>query len=943
MKSFLVSLALVFPIALPLGLGAAEPLQRDAPRCALLDFDKLDRVALLEAKLIGNSASTWVERTAVEEVLKEQKLQALFAANGVGERAKLGKLLKADLLVLARRSKEIQEPTVELIVCETSGGLRLLKSGLKESKSAAADVEALHAIVQEGMKKYAETVREIVAVPPLLSNNLTFENDFLKSAFAKLVEQTALSRPGIVAVELSEAEALAKEFALTADDRLRRAMPLYFIGEFRHRGLGEDRTISIKLQAERGGKPLGRAFDATMKPDDAPAAIRKWVSEFLDSIANDDKPTPLVDPKREAVHLGAVAAKHQLLGNWSESLPLFEAALLLDPERDQFRAEILAVLCHHITQVLRSPESDRLEGFIKYQQLQRRGLEHLETAVNRGAFSQYGFFDRSHRFLATIYNLPTWITPTWIEYESKLRTDRNEVLLRLIPIIAKEGKSEERVMVGYLFRRLSTKERYAILEKLIADNLDLPNPRERTSNWIAEAIKANVFASTRSDPNLEEKALVEFLGRLKGHENADLREVATKLDYRMLLRAARPSQTDRASPPLEPKGIGLRPVDLTCDKATRPNQSIYKILPLGPKIDLVRTLGSIFIMKEKGKLLSLPYLEKLEVDFTQADFDGKYVWATGVRRPNGGTPALVLFDPFAEKVWEVTSRDGLPTPPQERSKFESVPAILVAAIEEGRAALVGGYGGRTWVATATFNPKTATATVDIIHEARESGENVTEERSRLSTLGFQPNYIFPIRNSTDPKADIERRLIVGRAAPSFRISDYPLVIDPDRRTATVSRDAIKPCYYGGFTESNRFGRTHDSIYYVERGPANVCRFGFPELSRQPLRVPVPESILFEAAVVHEGYFYFIRQSTISPKATENSTSQVRTLTRQTYELWSMNLETKKLRQLGTNLPHVASIAVSAHYGLVCFVSPPWKNNGISGGFRAIEFEKDSEK
>ena len=135
------------------------------PVCALLDPEKAPRAALLEAKLLADANATWVERAGIDAVLKEQKLQALFSPQGVGERVKLGKLLKAELLVLVRSVKGAEVPTLELVVGETTGGLRLMVRAVPVTKDADADVAALLAAVREGVKKHGEKVTEIVAVP----------------------------------------------------------------------------------------------------------------------------------------------------------------------------------------------------------------------------------------------------------------------------------------------------------------------------------------------------------------------------------------------------------------------------------------------------------------------------------------------------------------------------------------------------------------------------------------------------------------------------------------------------------------------------------------------------------------------------------------------------------------------------------------------------------
>ncbi|MBN9521195.1 hypothetical protein J0H58_22190 [bacterium] len=241
----------------PLAAAGDDPPAAGRPTCALLDPTNDPRAALLEAKALPAADATWVERAGIDRVLAEQKLQALFGPQGIGDRVRLGKLLKADLLVMVRPAAGVGEPALELVVSETAGGLRLLVRGVPVTKDADADAAALLAAARDGIKKYRERVREVVAVPPFLSRDLAFDTDHLKGAYAKLTEQAALARPGVVAVELAEAEALARELALAGPGaKLDRPAPLYLLGEFRHEGKGKERTVALTLRAERAGAPV---------------------------------------------------------------------------------------------------------------------------------------------------------------------------------------------------------------------------------------------------------------------------------------------------------------------------------------------------------------------------------------------------------------------------------------------------------------------------------------------------------------------------------------------------------------------------------------------------------------------------------------------------------------------------------------------------------------
>src|SRR5262249_33564473 len=160
------------------------------------------------------------------------------------------KLLKADILVMVRPVKDPKEQMLEVVVSETARGLRLSLQSVPITKDADADVAALLAVGKEGIKRHGEKVKEGGAVPPFVSQDLEFTHHHLMGAYAKLAEAEALDRKGVLVVELQEAEALAKEIALAdAGAKLGRLLPVYLLGEYRHEGKGEQRTVTLKLRA----------------------------------------------------------------------------------------------------------------------------------------------------------------------------------------------------------------------------------------------------------------------------------------------------------------------------------------------------------------------------------------------------------------------------------------------------------------------------------------------------------------------------------------------------------------------------------------------------------------------------------------------------------------------------------------------------------------------
>ena len=334
--------------------GGAEAASKDhdgrRPAAAFLDLDRSALGALVEERLLAGPRARWLERTEIDRVLAEQELGKLFGADAGTGRVALGRILKADLLVFLRTGKNEQSGYAELVVAETGGGLRLLVRKAPLSGPPESNADALVRLVDEAFGKYGQDITEVYAVPPFFSRDLTFEHDYLKAAYAKVTEQRLLAQPGLLVVELAEAEAIAREYQLAnSGETPVRRLPLYLLGEYRHEGRGEDRQVAITLKLKRGDKLLGQT-SKTVAPGDATGFLGEMAGRLA---AWKDRRPVGQDAVAEARQLGQRADDFLKLGDWNEALALLEAALLLAPDdvdlrRDAFHARAV-VACYHLT------------------------------------------------------------------------------------------------------------------------------------------------------------------------------------------------------------------------------------------------------------------------------------------------------------------------------------------------------------------------------------------------------------------------------------------------------------------------------------------------------------------------------------------------------------------------------------------------------------------
>jgi hypothetical protein len=858
MRHYLATLALIL---------LAADVRAAGPTCALLDPEKTPRAALLEAKLLAEPGAAWVERADIDKVLREQKLQAAFGPQGVAERVKLGKLLKADLLVMVRPVKDAEQPALAVVVSETATGLRLLLRAVPVTKNADEDVAALLAAAKDGIKRHGESVKEIVAVPPFVSQNLEFTHDHLKGAFAKLAEAEALDRRGVLVVELEEAEALAKEIALAAPGTtLARPLPVYLLGEFRHDGKGKDATVSVKLRAERGGKPVGKPEVAVVKPEESPVAVRKWSAGVLDALAKDDQPRPPANPKVEAKQLADRALLFKRLGNWIECVALLEASLLLNPAQPDLHAEALKAITPLIrpaygASYLAATEEARRAHADQFARLYRRGLDHLAAFADKGG--------------------------DFTKYRDRAGADMVNAFRAAANSLVSPGSDTPKAFEAVL-RELS-KERDAVMAKVDPIRLKqyLPMPVARPPG-------------AKPDPSV-------------------VRPARPKPDTPVV----RPAWYDPdAIPDPAAHRIKMRPIELTFPppKAGRwPVKVLSGLVAAGPGTDVAWTAGTLYLMTEKGKLREVWDAPDFRTVIQSVRFDGRYVWCTA-RRHKASTLLLVL-DPATGKTYEVTAADGLPEPTAEQVADQTAMfPLAITTLGPGRICAAG-WLQRTWVAVVTFDPDKKRATVDVIHEAREAADREDRDQWSSTTVAFRPTFMFTLRGEPKPGEKAATRVFLGRVTErNLDVDSFPLVIDPDKRAVAVA-DFHFPSRSFADTDVEDGG----AVYRVWRSIfPSLFRVSFPGTVREVLAEGLPQGVTL--MTVRDGRAHVIQYRTEKDDPKNPKPRRGLHSVPVTVQWYVVEPGEKRSKLVGVDLPLIDYVAVSSHYGLVARVAPE-KVNG----------------
>jgi hypothetical protein len=908
-----------------------RPRDRPGGRRPRRGAERLRRAA--RSELLADPALTLVERATVGRVLKEQELQAAFGPQGVGQRVKIGAVLKADLLVLVRPGKESKEPVLDVAVSETAGGVRLLHRVVPAgsgTEGTEGTVAALRTAVDDGVRKYRETVKLVVAVPPFVSRDLGFETDHLKAAFARLAVAAA-DGPGVVAVELAEAEAVAAELRLAAPGaNVTRPLPTYLLGEFRHAGAGSDRTVTLTLRVERGGKPVGEPTQQTVAVDQAPAAIRAWAAA---AVGVPNAAAAPIDPNVEAKQLAARADEFRRLGDWDESLALAEASLLLDPSQTDMHAVALKALCPPLRQAwIRSFEPGNPEQF---ERLYLRGLRHLEPLFVTGSVGKYrdasgGDLVMDFRGAANhLGGLNGGAKGDAADRLESARAADRAMALRILPHAAKQDSNDARVIVGWAVQHLPVKERCERLGEIVFALSDLPGARSRTVSFVCRGYTTPPEAGTP-----EYQALID---RLEKSDKAELRAAAGDLVKLVEnAKAAPPFKHSTIDPPAPtapgPDGIAFAPIELKTGATGVPPRPVALaqtmlsgVVPAGEGTDVFWSRTSLFLMREKGTLQRVWEAVGNHGIFglSSVSFDGRYVWASLPRHQKA--PTLLVLDPQTGTVFDLSAAEGLPQPPSaEIDAKYAKPALIAAPVAPGRACVIGGVFGRSWVAVVEFDPKSGKGTAKVIHEAREASDRTNTEQWKATAVAFEPTFAYTVRNP----AGTGVRVLVGRGGgANLSVWDHPLVIDPDRPGVGVVQGRV-----WAWPSQWACAQSGDAVLFVEPllspdGKRALVRLSYPDGAKQVIAQGMPYSDgQYNRAVVHDGRVHMVLpQSSIertdkSNVSTANNTRHVRI-----DQWWVADTSGANLRRVATGLKPISGLGSSTHYGLIAFLG---RGNGL---------------
>jgi len=823
----------------------------------------------------------WVERDELDKVLTELTRSAVFGSGGGADRVKLGAILKAHLLVVLR-----QRPTdkaVELVVCETALGLRLAVTSFpaQDGKPPAPEAlaAALEPVIVAALKKGLAPINDLAAVPPFVSNDLSFKYEPLKGVYSTLVEQTLLAQDGIVVVELEEAQAIARELAIGGGNKIRRLLPLFIAGEFRHT---DPAAVSFKITLRRGEKQLDQAdLPPTAEAQVAPV-LRKSVTAMLTKVLGTVAAEP--DPKVESARLLERSRVFAKLNNWREAYGLVEAALLLDDNLDlRHDAVIAAGQMAGITAYGSTVSHDSItpdminRGLLYY----LRGIEHLEvmlqTLKNFDAYRRPGgnTFVEYFRMSWGITGHPSKEVLDALE---SAKAQSGEALMRIARMRLKDRRGDEADYVMWATDGLSRGKRYDFFLKVIEEWKNEPGNDARIRRLATHGYVPSV---------LDEPEGRDFLAKLAAIDHPDMNRLADSLKQQSdAYIAANAKERDAAKQELEnrkakeaadlaagPAEVIYNPLTLMVNRGATGKPSPMEIfnggrcMPAGPGIDVFWAGSSAYVMKTKGELRPIFNPQEMTANVARLVFDGKYVWIPVTRHHK---PAqLIVVDPVTEKSYELTSADGLPLDAGGPDATNEQQYVRVAAISPGHV-IVAGYFGRTWLADVVLNP-TGRHKIKVFHEAREVANDADKDQWQQTNVAFQPAWMFTLTDPADKGMPPRQRVIIGRNA-SINVNYHPLLVDLAELKVSVVQD--ESCWTESYAFESHYGLNvfgaADAIWWAwpTRGMSgdvprqSVHRMGFPDFKEE---IIAPAAHSGRGMDYRDRYFVYHGRSFIAAK------------------------------------------------------------------------------
>ncbi|NLE60137.1 MAG: hypothetical protein GX616_17445, partial [Planctomycetes bacterium] len=319
-----------------------------APTCAILadataGLDSSPVVALLEAKLSQDSRVRLLERAEITRILAEHSLSLSLAESTPKSRREWGQVLRAQMLVLLQTRQVKEGKVIEASFVETRHGLSLGNERLVWGDRAEQIASLLARRISQVAGTATADLKYVFAVPPFEAEDLSPDSLQYQSAYAQLVEETLSHLPGVVMADLAHAAEVARELAVSeGETSVARSLPYYLHGRHKMTGPTGNRTVSFHLELRHGQDIIASLNKDAVRPADAASFLRETCTDMAHKVIGGALQAPVNGATTlEADLLEERCRAYRLVGEWESSIRMAETALLLDPGRNELRAQLL--------------------------------------------------------------------------------------------------------------------------------------------------------------------------------------------------------------------------------------------------------------------------------------------------------------------------------------------------------------------------------------------------------------------------------------------------------------------------------------------------------------------------------------------------------------------------------------------------------------------------
>lgn len=425
----------VFGLCCTEAVRAAEPVDGESPtqrtslvlrRWAVLSDESCRDAGisdLLTAELSAVPGLELVERDDVEAVVRELELASVLGTHAGAERLRLGRLLKADVLLILKQAEQDGVSFLQWTIAECSLGARLMTNAAPLDSSQPE--RALFQIVQDVQKtceRFADGVEQLIAVAPFLSNDLTHEHDQLQHGLATILGESLLAFPGVAVLEIDEARAIAAELDRDSDAPRSQVRRLFVSGSYSTGDLNGDRKSGGRAEPQQAGvrhetddravrvrvklslrDSRGRSLETLVVDESSSRVLDQFRTTIPERILKQSRSTsaPVLTASQQRKLLAERSQRFAQLGAWRQSIPLREAALLLEPDDAVLRVALIAdarlLMTQRFSLTLRAPAAERTLQNAEQLALFRRAAPHVEWLIRNRRLSMREAASLVHR------------------------------------------------------------------------------------------------------------------------------------------------------------------------------------------------------------------------------------------------------------------------------------------------------------------------------------------------------------------------------------------------------------------------------------------------------------------------------------------------------------------------------------------------------------------